>query len=260
MKKLIVTAAAALAVAYPASAGAATLKGTVVERLASRHVLVVAAPSGTAWSVHTTSAARVGAVVTVSATARRDGTFSASRVAVTGRSHRARLHGVVLQSAAGLTSLSAGRSVVLVHTGGRALASVGDHGAKPGAVANVGVSIGANGALNATSITTTGQANTIVIQATVTSITPATATTAGSLTLSVNGQTLTVPLAPGMTVPATLAPGSTVTLTISFGSGGATGTSAENDDNNDDNNENDQGDNNDNSSSSSGGGSAHGSD
>ena len=250
MKKLIVTAAAAVAVAYPASAGAATFKGTVVERLASRHVLVVAARSGTAWSVHTTSAARVGAVVTVSATALRDGTFSASRVAVTGRSHRARLHGVVLQSVAGLTFLSAGRSVVLVHTGGRALASVGDHGAKPGAVANVGVSIGANGALNATSITTTGQANSIVIQATVTSITPPTATTAGSLILSVNGQTLTVPLAAGMTVPATLAPGSTVTLTISFGSGNPTGTSAEDGDNN----QNDQGDDNDSSSSGSGGG------
>ncbi len=246
MKKLIVTAAAAVAVAYPAGAGAATFKGTVVERLASRHVLVVAARSGTAWSVHTASAARVGAVVTVSATARRDGTFSASRVAVTGRAHRARLHGVVLQSVAGLTFLSAGRSIVLVHSRGRALEAVGSHGPQPGAVANVGVSIGANGTLNATSITTTGQANTIVIQATVTSITPATATTAGSLTLSVNGQTLTVPLAPGMTVPATLAPGSTVTLTISFGSGGATGTSAADDDDN----ENDQGDNSDSGSSS----------
>ncbi len=246
MKKLIVTAAAAVAVAYPVGAGAATFKGTVVERLASRHVLVVAARSGTAWSVHTTSAARVGAVVTVSATARRDGTFSGSRVAVTGRAHRAQLHGVVLQSIAGLTFLSAGQSVVLVHSHGRALAAVGSHGPQPGAVANVGVSIGANGTLNATSITTTGQANTIVIQATVTSITPATATTAGSLTLSVNGQTLTVALAPGMTVPATLAPGSTVTLTISFASGNPTGTSAEDDDNN----ENDQGDDSDSGSSS----------
>jgi hypothetical protein len=252
MKKLILSVVGALAVAYPATAGAATFKGTVVERLASRHVLVVAARSGAAWSVHTTSAARVGAVVTVSATARRDGTFSASRVAVTGRANRARVHGVVLQSVAGLTFLSAGRSVVLVHTGGRALASVGDHGAKPGAVANVGVSIGANGTLSATSITTTGQANTVVIQATVTSITPATATTAGSLTLSVNGQTLTVPLAPGTTVPATLVSGSTVSLTISFGSGGATGTAASDDDND----ENDQGDDNgDSGSGSSGSGS-----
>ena len=244
MKKLIVTAAAAAAVAYPASAGAATFKGTVVERLAGRHVLVVAARSGTAWSVHTTSAARVGAVVTVSATARRDGTFSASRVAVTGRAHRARLHGVVLQSVAGLTFLSAGRSVVLVHSRGRALAAVGSHGPQPGAVANVGVSIGANGSLTATSITATGQqANTIVIQATVTAITPATATTAGSLTLSVNGQALVVPLAPGTVLPATLVPNSTITLTISFGSGDATATSA--DDEDDDQGDDDQGDDND---------------
>lgn len=242
MKKLILSAVAALAVAYPAGAGAATFKGTVVGRQAIRHVLVVTSSAGTVRTVHTTSAARVGAVVDVSASARADGTFNASRVVVVGHVHRARLHGVVLRHVAGLMFLSAGRSVVLVHSGGRALASVGDHGPQPGAVANVGVTIGANGTLSATSITTTGQANTIVIQATVASITPATATTAGSLTLSVNGQTFTVPLAPGTMLPATLAPGSTITLTISFGSGDATATSADDEDDNDDQGDDDQGD------------------
>ena len=247
MKKLILSAVAAAAVAYPAGAGAAVFKGTVVERQASRHVIVVASASGAARTVHTTSAARVGAVVSVSASARPDGTFNASRVAIVGRVHRAKLHGVVLRSGAGLTFLSAGRSVVLVHSRGRALASAGQSGPQPGSVANVGVSIGASGALTATSITTTGQqANTIVIQATVTAITPATATTAGSLTLSVNGQALVVPLAPGTVLPATLVPNSTITLTISFGSGNPTGTSAEDDDNN----ENDQGDDSDSGSSS----------
>ncbi len=243
MKKLILSTVAAAAVAYPAGAGAAVFKGTVVERQASRHVIVVVSASGAARTVHTTSAARAGAVVSVSASARPDGTFNASRVAIVGRVHRAKLHGVVLSSAAGLTFLSAGRSVVLVHSRGRSLASVGQSGPQPGAVANVGVSIGANGALTATSITTTGHANTIVIQATVTAITPATATTAGSLTLSVNGQALVVPLAPGTVLPATLVPNSTVTLTISFGSGGATATSA--DDENDDQGDDDQGDDND---------------
>ena len=74
-------------------------------------------------------------------------------------------------------------------------------------------------------------------------ITPATATTAGSLTLSVNGQSLVVPLAPGTVLPTTLVPNSTITLTISFGSGSATGTSAG--DENDDQGDDDQGDDND---------------
>jgi hypothetical protein len=83
-------------------------------------------------------------------------------------------------------------------------------------------------------MTPTGQTNQIVIQATVAGIVPPTATTPGSLTLTINGQTLIIPLAAGTTVPATLTPGSTVTLTVKFGASGATGTNAKDDEDDDD--------------------------
>ena len=119
----------------------------------------------------------------------------------------------------------------------RALASVGTGTPLPGTVANIGVTIGVAGALTQTSATTVGTSSNIVIQATVDSITPATATTAGSLVLKVGTETFTIPLAAGTTLPATIVQGATVSLTISFGTGGATATGDDENDDNDDNND-----------------------
>ena len=244
MKKLIIAGAVAVAAIYPAAAGAAVFKGTVVSKQPSRHVLVVSSSAGLVRTVHTASAARAGSIVSVTASARADGTFAASRVTVIGHARKAHVRGVVLARANGITFLSGNRSVIAVRSARRALASVGSGTPPPGAVADVGVTIGAQGALTQTSIKAVGQSGNIVIQATVDSITPATATTPGSLVLKVGTQTFTVPLAAGSTLPATIVPGATVTLTISFGADGATASDDdENDDDqgDDDNNDDDSG-------------------
>jgi hypothetical protein len=232
MKRSIIAGAVAVAALYPAAAGAAVFKGTVVAKQSARHVLVVSS-KGLVRTVHTASAARVGSVVSVTAAARADGTFTASRVGVVGHAHKAHVRGVVLSRAKGITFLSGNRSVIAVRSAHRALASVAAGTPPPGAVADVGVTIGAQGQLTQTSIKTVGTSSDIVIQATVDSITPATATTAGSLVLKVGTQTFTVPLAAGSTLPATIVPGATVSLTISFGTGGATA-SGDDDENDDD--------------------------
>jgi hypothetical protein len=244
MKKFILTGAIVCAALYPAAAGAATFKGTVVssQHSQTRHVLVVST-NGLVRTVHTPIAAKAGSVVTVTATARVDGTFNASRVAVVGHARKAHIRGVVLSRSHGMTFLSGGRSVIAVRSSGRALASVGSGSPPPGAVANVGVTIGTQGALTQTSISTVGQSNDIVIQATVDTVTPATATTDGSIVLKVGTQTFTVPLAAGSTLPATIVPGATVTLTISFGTGGPSAGSGD-DQGDDDDSQDDNGDDN----------------
>lgn len=230
MKKIVIALAAAVAVALPANAGAARLQGVVVSKQKTRHVLVIAARNGTAWSVHTRSAARVGSVVTVSATRLPNGTYNATKLRVSDRVSRARIRGVVIRNIAGTTFLSAGRSVVPVRSRARSLMSATQSGPLPGTVASVGVTIGQSGSLTATSITSVGHTNQVVVQATVAAITPATATTAGSLTLTVNGQTLVIPLPAGTVLPPTLVPGATVTLTLALGPSGPVGRDPEHDD------------------------------
>jgi hypothetical protein len=245
MKKSLIAGALALAALYPAAAGAATFKGTVVSSFQGRHVLVVSSSKGVVRTLHTGSAARVGAVVSVTAAKRADGTFTASRVAVVGHASKARIQGVVLSRAHGMTFVSGNRSVIAVHSAHRALASVGDTAPPAGTVANIDVAIGATGALTQTAITPVGTSGNIVIQATVDSITPATATTAGSLVLKVGTQTFTIPLAAGTTLPATIVQGATVSLTISFGANGATASGDDENDDNDGDNGDDDGNNND---------------
>lgn len=244
MKKSLIVGAIVFAALYPAAAGAATFKGTVVSSQPARHVLVVSSSAGLVRTVHSASKATAGAVVSVTAAVRADGTYNASRVAVVARAHKARVQGVVLSRSNGITFLSGNRSVIAVRSARRALATVGGGTPPPGAVANVGVTIGAQGALTQTSIKTVGQSSNIVIQATVDSITPATPTTAGSLVLKVGTQTFTVPLAIGSTLSATIVPGAMVSLTISFGADGATasGDDENDDDQGDDENDDDEGD------------------
>lgn len=68
-----------------------------------------------------------------------------------------------------------------------------------------------------------GQSNDVVIQATVAAITPATATTPGSLTLTVAGQTLVLPLPSGTVLPPGVVAGSMITLRLRFGPAAGTG-------------------------------------
>jgi hypothetical protein len=232
MKKALIAGALVLAALYPATAGAATFKGTVVSSRHASHVLVVSSNAGLVRTVHTSFAAKAGSVVSVNAAVRADGTFTASRVSVVGHTKKAHIRGVIVARAHGVTFVSGNRSVLAVHSR-RALASVGTGTPLPGTVANIGVTIGVAGALTQTSATMVGVSTNIVIQATVDSLTPATATTAGSLVLKIGTETFTIPLAAGTTLPATIVQGATVSLTISFGDNGATAT-GDDDDNGDD--------------------------
>jgi hypothetical protein len=170
-----------------------------------------------------------------------------ARVSVSGsavRSHgvarSARVHGVIVGRSHGVTFLAAGRSLLAVRAGsGRRLA-----GSAPstGSVVNANVAIG-SGQLTQQTMQVTGQASSVTIQA------PVTAVAAGSITVTINGQSLTIPLPAGIQLPASLV-GQNVTLNVTLSlAGGPTAQPGQNGDDNDD-----QGDDNDDQGDHGGGG------
>ena len=97
MKKSLIAGALVFAALYPATAGAATFKGTVVASQGG-----APRPRGDLehgarpHRPHELEAAKAGSVVSVSAAVRPDGTFTASRVAVVGHAKKAHIQGVVV--------------------------------------------------------------------------------------------------------------------------------------------------------------------
>ena len=224
MKKFVLVAAVATAAAFPTTAPAArTFSGVVVGK--SPGALAVAAPSGAITTVATHAHARIGARVRV----------NGSSVRVIGRAHRVRIHAVIVRSAGSTTFLAGGRSLFAVHTG-RNLSSVVDRSPGTGAVVNTTATVTPNGQLNAGPTQVVGQLPSIQVQAVVTAV------AAGSITLSVNGQPLTITLPAGIQLPATLV-GQSVTLKLNLAAGQPVAEDedqADNDDQGDDND--DQGD------------------
>ena len=219
MKKyLLVAAAAALLGASPAAA--AVYKGVVVGKTAGS--LAVASASGVVQTVHARSSARVGSMVSV----------SGARVVVVGFAKRATVRGVVVRRLASTQFLAAGGSMLAVRARGRAVAAVGDSGPAPGTVVKDTVTVAANGTLTQLSSTPIGQAGNVSVQATVTSV------GSGTVTITVNGQPLTLPLPAGLTLPATIV-GSQVTLSVNLGGGTPTATpGGDDEDTNDQNGDN----------------------
>jgi hypothetical protein len=204
LKRLVpILAAAAAVAAWPAGAGAATMKGVVVGKL--RGTVLVASPLGVvqAFAGHATVGSRVA--------------FVGGKLVVVGRAHSARIRGIVIRRIGTTMFLSSNKHLVAVHTG-RRLASANDSTPTPTTTPPVGdnvttqVTIGDNGQLDEDQEDDNGPANTssLQVQATVASVGN------GSITLTVNGQTLTVPLPAGLTLPSSLV-GQTVTLTLSLG-------------------------------------------
>lgn len=225
---LLAVTAAALA-AWPAVSSAGTYHGVVVGK--QRGVLLVAGQSGQVRSVSTSSPAAVGSRVAV----------SGHNVRVIGRSHTARIRGVVVRRTKHTVFLSAGHRLLAVHSS-RALMSASDQ--PPAAPTNGSptttaptnmpngstvagtVTLSPTGEVEDDSLQTVGSANSTQITATVTNI------VAGSVTVTVNGQSLTIPLPAGLTLPSTLV-GQTITLTLTFPNGQTQG---EPDDQGEDNN------------------------
>jgi hypothetical protein len=202
MKKLVVSLVAVVGVAFPATAGAATFHGIVVAKQARRHALIVASKSGLVRTVHTHRlATRVGARVTVRARKLADGTFSAKRVSVTGRAHRARIHGVVVRSARGRYLVSAGHSVLAVRT--RQSFSLNGDGNEPKTGDVVDVTVDTDDQeLDEQDAEEVGHAQKAEVEGSITSITAPTATTAGEIVLQVGKSTIAVVVPAGMQLPA----------------------------------------------------------
>ena len=231
MKKILLVVTLA-ALATPALANAGSFSGVVVGK--SHGSLAVAAPSGLVRTVSTSVRARVGARVVV----------SAARVRVVGLAHSARIRGAIVGRSRGRDFLAAGRTILAIRTT-RGLAAVGS-GPAPGTVVQDTVGINAQGTLTQQSSQPVGQASTVQVQATVTAVGN------GTITLSVNGQTLTLPLPSGLSLPASIV-NTTVALTLNLGNGGATAAPEQGDDNEQGDDDNEQGDDDQGSSASAGG-------
>jgi len=195
VKKGVITVlavAAATAAFWPAAGSAATFKGVVVAK--QRGVLLVASPTGMLQAVRAN--ASIGA--------RLSGT------AIVGRAGHARIKGIVVRRLGRTLILSSNRHLIAIpNRVGRALAdTTPTTPAAPGAVVSADVTI-ANGRLEEVDEDDLGQvANaSITVQATVKAV------AAGSVTLDVQGQSITLPLPAGLSLPATLV-GQTVTLSI----------------------------------------------
>jgi len=209
MKRLLfIAAVAAVAGVLPAAAGAgtATFKGVVVGHV--RGAVLVSPASGLvrAFSGHAAVGSRVQ--------------FVDGRLEVVGRSHTALVRGIVVRRIGTTMFLSSNKHLVAIHTG-RRLASANDttpaptpaSPTTPAAGDNVAaqVTVGNNGQLDEENEDDLGasNANSIQVQAVVAAI------GTGTVTLTVNGQTLVVPLPAGLTLPRSVV-GQTVTLNLSL--------------------------------------------
>lgn len=231
MKRLLfITAIAAAAGVIPASAGAgtATFKGVVVGHL---HGAVLVSPASGLVRAFSGSEA-VGSRVA----------FVDGKLVVVGRSHTARVRGIVVRRIGTTMFLSSNKHLVAIHTG-RRLASASDttpspttpspttQAPAPGDNVSTQVTVGNNGQLDEQNEDDLGPSNdnSVQVQAVVAAV------GAGTVTLTVNGQTLVMPLPAGLTLPSSFV-GQTVTLNFSLHGQNDQGE----DDNNGNNDNNDQ--------------------
>jgi hypothetical protein len=185
VKKLLVAAVVAAGVLFPTTALAGTFGGVVVGRGGGN--LAVVGKSGLVRTVHTRAHLRLGARVRVSgATVRSFGVAS-----------RAHIRGVVVRRVARTTFLAAGGSLLALRASSAPAA---------GTVVQADVAI-ARGQLIQQSLQAVGHDDRVTVQAPVTAVGP------GTITVTINGQSLTLRLPAGIQLPASLV-GQSVTLTV----------------------------------------------
>jgi hypothetical protein len=206
---LLVLAVLGIVAAAPATAGAATFKGTVVAK--ERGKLLVASPTGAVSAV--AGRAALGSRVTVTGGSAR----------VVGRATTARVRGIVIRRLGATMYISSNHHVVAVRSAKtRKLSSANDTTPAPGAttpapatttpapgdVVSTTVTVTASG-LDEDDSQTVGHAGSVVIQAQIVSV------GAGTVTVLVNGVQVPVSLPAGLTLPASLV-GQTVSLTLNL--------------------------------------------
>ena len=177
----------------PSGAGAATAHGIVVGK--QHGLLLVASPSGVVQTVRAN--ASIGSIL--------------SGTRVVGHAKRARLHGIVIKRIGSTMFLSSNHHLLAVHTGRVLAAAAQTTTPTTGAVVNATVAVKENGELDEQGEDDVGQVNgNVAVQATVTAV------GAGTVTLSVNGQSVTVNLPAGLTLPSSVV-GQTVSINVSLG-------------------------------------------
>jgi hypothetical protein len=218
MRKLTMIAATAVAALTTGSAlaanHAASAAGIVVG--AQHGVLLVASPAGVVRTF--AGHASIGDRITIAGT----------RIHVTGRVHRAVVRGVVVRHRGNLTFLSAARHVLVVRSAARSVASALDATPAPGTVVQETVGIGSTGDLEQENEQQVGTSSDVAVQAVVTAV------GTGTVTITVNGQSLMIPLPAGLTLPSSII-GTQITLNLSFANGAASATAQGGDDQGDDN-------------------------
>jgi len=177
-----------------------TLRGVVVG--SHRGTVLVASSSGVvrAFPGHVRTGMRVSLV--------------SGKLHVLGRAHHALVGGIVLKRRGSITFLSASNHVLLLRTV-RTLGTARDTRPAPGSVVQANVGIDDQGDLDEQNEDVVGQQPEVEVHAVVSGV------AAGSLTLTVNGQQLVIPLPAGLTLPASLV-GTQVELKVEFGEGVAT--------------------------------------
>jgi hypothetical protein len=212
MRKLAFLAAMLIAALPAGSALAASHSAPFVGVVVgSQHgVLLVASPSG----IVRTTAGHVAIGERIS--------LVGARIHLIGRVHRAVVRGVVVRHRGNLTFLSAARHVLVIRSA-RNVVSARDAAPAPGTVVQATVGIGETGELDEENEHEVGAANQVEVQAVITAV------GTGSVTITINGQSLTIPLPAGLTLPASLV-GTQVTLELSFANGQANATPQENED------------------------------
>jgi hypothetical protein len=198
---LLLTAVMAVTAALlPATGSAANFKGIVVAR--QHGTLLVTSPAGLVRAASGNAA--IGSRVVL----------SGGHATVVGRAIKARIRGVVVRRVGATLFISSNRHLLALHKA-RVLADTTPAptttAAAPGTIVSTTVDV-SSGQLDEQDETQVGQVsgNTLTVQATIAAV------AAGSVTLNVQGQTLTVPLPAGLTLPASLI-GQTVTVNLSLG-------------------------------------------
>ncbi len=205
-----------VAAAAPAATG--TLRGTVIAKDRAHHALVVARPGGKVQMLVAPAAfARVGIARTVLArTTSVAGQLPvAVSVSVKGRAHKAVVRGTVVRLARQQAVISAGGSLLRVTLEGsssrRALSSA-KSGPAVGDDVKVEVEIDDNGSLGAGAVVVTADASQhhagvggeTEVRGSVTALTVATATVAGSITVTARGVPVTCVIPIGVTLTVAL--------------------------------------------------------
>ena len=200
MKNVVLVAAAVAGFAGAGQAAGAPAVSPVTGIVVSseRGFVLVAAPGGAVRA--TRGHAAIGARVVV----------RSRHITVVGRAHRAAVRGVVVRNRGRMTFLSAaGHLLVVRHGSGPATPRDGAPLPAPGTVVQSTVAIDDDGTLEVEHEDELGDAQIVRIQA------PVTAVGAGTLTVTVDGQSLTLTLPAGLTLPASIV-GSQVMLDVAF--------------------------------------------